>query len=86
MNIYKSNSGQDIVYIEHSTSAIAASLCQSSAAPTNLASIMRNALIGFFVQTPLDIAPRVAGLHPGAIWASEDFDEPLPDEFWTDEA
>jgi len=29
------------------------------------------------------IAPRVAGLHPGAIWTSEDFDDPLPEEFWT---
>ncbi len=27
--------------------------------------------------------PRVAGLHPRAIWTSEDFDEPLPEEFWT---
>lgn len=27
-------------------------------------------------------AKRVAGLHRGAIWISEDFDEPLPDEFW----
>ena len=27
--------------------------------------------------------PRVVGLHPGAILASEDFDEPLPEEFWT---
>lgn len=27
--------------------------------------------------------PRVAGLHPGTIWTSEDFDEPLPDTFWT---
>jgi antitoxin (DNA-binding transcriptional repressor) of toxin-antitoxin stability system len=27
--------------------------------------------------------PRVAGLHPGAIWTSEDFDDLLPDEFWT---
>ncbi len=27
--------------------------------------------------------PRVAGLHPVAILASEDFDEPLPEEFWT---
>jgi antitoxin (DNA-binding transcriptional repressor) of toxin-antitoxin stability system len=27
--------------------------------------------------------PRVAGLHPGAIWTREDFDEPLPEEFWT---
>ena len=26
--------------------------------------------------------PRVAGLHLGAIWTSDDFDEPLPDEFW----
>jgi prevent-host-death family protein len=29
------------------------------------------------------VASRVAGLHPGAIWTSEDFDEPLPEEFWT---
>jgi prevent-host-death family protein len=28
--------------------------------------------------------PRVAGLHPGAIWSSDDFDEPLPGEFWAD--
>jgi antitoxin (DNA-binding transcriptional repressor) of toxin-antitoxin stability system len=27
--------------------------------------------------------PRVAGLHPAAIEASEDFDAPLPDDFWT---
>ena len=27
--------------------------------------------------------PRIAGLHPGAIWTSEDFDEPLPEDFWT---
>jgi antitoxin (DNA-binding transcriptional repressor) of toxin-antitoxin stability system len=27
--------------------------------------------------------PRVAGLHAGAIWTSEDFDEPLSEEFWT---
>jgi antitoxin (DNA-binding transcriptional repressor) of toxin-antitoxin stability system len=27
---------------------------------------------------------RVAGLHSGAIWASEDFDAPLPECFWTD--
>ncbi|MFO1434549.1 MAG: toxin-antitoxin (TA) system antitoxin [Candidatus Competibacteraceae bacterium] len=26
--------------------------------------------------------PRKAGLHPGAIQTSEDFDEPLPEEFW----
>lgn len=28
--------------------------------------------------------PRVAGLHEGKIWTSDDFAEPLPDEFWTE--
>lgn len=27
-------------------------------------------------------SPRIAGLHHGEIWMSEDFNEPLPDEFW----
>jgi len=35
------------------------------------------------VSMPGATIPRVAGLHPGAIWTSEDFDEPLPEEFWT---
>jgi len=26
---------------------------------------------------------RVAGLHPGAISTTDDFDEPLPEQFWT---
>lgn len=26
--------------------------------------------------------PRVAGLHAGAIWVSEDFNQDLPEEFW----
>ena len=30
--------------------------------------------------------PRVAGIHPDAIWISDDFDEPLPDEFWLGKA
>lgn len=25
---------------------------------------------------------RVAGLHAGMVWISDDFDEPLPDAFW----
>jgi antitoxin (DNA-binding transcriptional repressor) of toxin-antitoxin stability system len=28
------------------------------------------------------VGKRVAGLHAGSIWISEQFDEPLPDEFW----
>ena len=27
---------------------------------------------------------RIAGLHTGAIWTSDDFDDPLPEEFWTE--
>ena len=30
--------------------------------------------------------PRIAGLHCNAIWVSDDFDEPLPDGFWVEEA
>jgi prevent-host-death family protein len=26
--------------------------------------------------------PRVAGLNQDEIWVSDDFDQPLPDEFW----
>jgi antitoxin (DNA-binding transcriptional repressor) of toxin-antitoxin stability system len=32
------------------------------------------------------ITQRVPGLHPGAIWTSEDFDEPLPEDFWAGKA
>ncbi|MCL4708993.1 type II toxin-antitoxin system prevent-host-death family antitoxin [bacterium] len=28
---------------------------------------------------------RIAGLQRGKIWMSDDFDAPLPDEFWTGE-
>ena len=27
-------------------------------------------------------AARTAGLHKGAMWSREDFDEPLPEAFW----
>ena len=26
--------------------------------------------------------PRIAGLHQGKVWMSDDFDDELPDEFW----
>lgn len=37
------------------------------------------------VETNSSAQPRILGLHPGAIWTSEDFDDPLPDEFWLGE-
>ena len=30
-------------------------------------------------------SPRVADLHQGQIWMSEDFNDALPDEFWLGE-
>ena len=29
--------------------------------------------------------PRLLGLHKGMGWISEDFNAPLPDEFWAEE-
>lgn len=34
------------------------------------------------VPIALSKKKRVAGLNRGKIWTSEDFDEPLADEFW----
>jgi Protein of unknown function (DUF2281) len=35
------------------------------------------------VRSPNQLsAQRVAGLHDGQIWISDDFNDPLPDEFW----
>jgi hypothetical protein len=28
------------------------------------------------------LKPRTPNLHPGSVWMSDDFDDPLPDEFW----
>jgi len=36
-----------------------------------------------FVPVASPTTMRVAGLHSGAIWTSDDFDEPLPEGFWT---
>jgi hypothetical protein len=83
MSSYKQNSGQDIVYLDTSTSAIGASLSQSSADPAGLASIMPHFLLFYSEPVLIPSKPRIPGLHPGAIQVSEDFDDPLPDEFWT---
>lgn len=34
---------------------------------------------------PALTGPRVAGLHAGQWWMSDDFNDPLPDEFWLGE-
>lgn len=41
-----------------------------------------NTPLARLVPIALPTTPRMAGLHPGAIWTSDDFDEPLPEDFW----
>lgn len=38
-------------------------------------------LVGLQAQPPQKA--RRAGMHQGAVTVSDDFDEPLPDEFWS---
>jgi len=42
-----------------------------------------NTPVARLVPIALPTTPRVAGLHAGMIWISDDFNEPLPEEFWT---
>lgn len=35
---------------------------------------------------PSPMPQRVLGLHQGMGWMSDDFNDPLPDEFWTEKA
>ncbi len=38
--------------------------------------------IARLASVPRPKKKRIAGLNRGTIWTSEDFAEPLPDEFW----
>ena len=35
------------------------------------------------VPVPIATEERIPGLNRGELWISDDFDEPLPEEFWT---
>ncbi len=41
-----------------------------------------NTLIARLVPVSPSTSARLPNLHSGAIWTSDDFDQPLPDEFW----
>lgn len=56
------------------------------AAGTEIIFTEGNTLIARLSPVALSALPRLPGLHPGAIFTSDDFDRPLPDEFWTGEA
>ena len=45
-------------------------------------SFIQSAKDGSTLATNSSNAPRIPGLHLGQVWMSEDFNEPLPDEFW----
>jgi len=38
--------------------------------------------IARLVPVSSSTSSRLPNLHGGAIWTSDDFDQPLPDEFW----
>jgi antitoxin (DNA-binding transcriptional repressor) of toxin-antitoxin stability system len=38
--------------------------------------------IARLVPVPSSTSSRLPNLHSGEIWTSDDFDQPLPDEFW----
>lgn len=85
MTNHSPGSGQDIVYLDFTTSGVGTALYDSSADPTGLASVMPSFVVFYLSPVPISTKQRVPGLHPGALWAREDFDEPLPEEFWTAE-
>lgn len=41
-----------------------------------------NTFIARLVPVSSSTSSRLPNLHSGAIWTSDDFDQPLPDEFW----
>lgn len=66
MKVYESNSGQDIIYLDHSSSGAAGALTQSSADPISLMNRVRNSL--FFntsdpLALPLDLTPDEVKLY-----------------------
>lgn len=52
------------------------------AAGTEVILIQGETAVARIVPPEAPRTTRVAGLHPGAIQAADDFDEPLSDEFW----
>ena len=41
---------------------------------------------GKAVARIVPVGKRIPGLHMGEVWMSEDFNAPLPDDFWTGKA
>jgi len=52
-------------------------------AGTEIILIEGSTLVARLVPVTPSSSPRLPGLHAGAIWTSDDFDQPLAEEFWT---
>jgi antitoxin (DNA-binding transcriptional repressor) of toxin-antitoxin stability system len=61
-------------------------LLSSIAAGTEIILTQDNTPVARLTSLPHANAPRMAGLHAGAFWVSDDFDEPLPDSVWVGNA
>lgn len=46
----------------------------------------KNVPVARLVPVEPDKKQRIPGLHAGASWTSDDFDDPLPEQFWVSEA
>jgi hypothetical protein len=47
---------------------------------------LMHALVDALAEAPTtEQMERIPGLHAGTTWVSDDFDDPLPDEFWLGE-
>jgi len=47
--------------------------------------VENNLPVARLVSLSADKTPRIAGLHHGAAWISDDFDAPLDESFWMGE-
>lgn len=76
------------IEIEHAQQQFEALMARVAAGEEIL--LLQNG-VGFARITPRratendENAPRVASLHRGNFWVSDDFDDPLPESFWLGE-
>ena len=73
---------QFIIHVEDLPARFGEALSQASAGADVIVTV-GNVPRARIVPIEAAAGPRRPGLHPGAMKMSEDFDSPLPDEFWT---
>lgn len=66
----------------HEVPSHLAELLALIAAGTEVILVQDNTPLARLVPINVSSKQRIAGLHIGSTWVSEDFDAPLPDDFW----